>query len=191
MANPTTPGPSPEGRYDGPSEVPPEWRPAIPQPGERPVPREEVGDRYAPATSPGSGVRGRQPSQTMGTLLGDITRTGSWQVAERTTLVMFLGDVKLDLREVLRPGETLDISTYTGMGDVKIVVPAGTRVELQGFTLMGGLRHDVDPAAQGVPETGACVRVNATSLLGDVRVRTMLPDDGSKPPRGWRWTQKR
>ena len=187
MANPTTPGPSPEG----PSEVPHDWRPAIPQPGERPVPREEVGDPPGLARPAGSPVPARQSSQTMGTLMGDITRTGSWQVAERTTLLMFLGDVRLDLREVLRPGETLEISTYTGLGDVKLVVPAGTRVELQGFTLLGDLRHDVDPAAEGVPETGACVRVNATSLLGDVRVRTMPPDDGSRPPRGWRWTQKR
>ena len=190
MAYPTAPDPS----AGGPSEVPPEWRPEIPRPGDRPAPREEVPDgRTSGLSRPPSDLPRplRQPSQTLGTFLGDITRTGSWQVAERTTLMMFLGDVKLDLREVLRPGETVEIATYTGMGDVKIAVPAGTRVELQGFTLMGDLRHDVDPDAQGVPETGALVRVTATSLLGDVRVRTMLPDDGSKPPRGWRWTQKR
>ncbi|OLT31506.1 hypothetical protein BJF82_15355 [Kytococcus sp. CUA-901] len=77
------------------------------------------------------------------------------------------------------------------MGDIRIAVPPGTRVELSGFNLLGDLRHDVDPQAQSSADTGACVRINATSLLGDVSVRTMPPDDGTKPPRGWRWTRKR
>ncbi len=133
----------------------------------------------------------RAPTQSLGTLMGDVVRTGAWQAAERTTTMLLVGDVKLDLREVIRPGETLEFSSFTGMGDIRIAVPAGTRVELSGFTLLGNLRHDVDPQAQTSPETGACVRINATSLLGDVSVRTMPPDDGTKPPRGWRWTRKR
>ncbi|OLT16752.1 hypothetical protein BJF86_14055 [Serinicoccus sp. CNJ-927] len=192
MPDPAAPDPSAQG----PSDVPPDWRPDIPVPGQRPAPREELpaqwrGNHPAAAADRDAPVPMRAPTQTLGTLMGDVVRTGAWDAAERTTTMLLVGDVKLDLREVVRPGETLEISSFTGMGDIRIAVPPGTRVELSGFNLLGDLRHDVDPQAQSSADTGACVRINATSLLGDVSVRTMPPDDGTKPPRGWRWTRKR
>lgn len=190
--------PDPARPADGPSELPEQWRPQLPQPGDHPAPREELPPQWqhnAPAQPGPAGSNApapmRQPTQTLGTLMGDITRTGAWTAAERTSTILLFGDVKLDLREVLRPGETLTISTFTAAGDVRIAVPPGTRVELQGFTLLGSSRHDVDPEVSGVPDSGACVQLNATSLMGDVRVRTMPLVVEGKPPRGWRWTTKR
>ncbi|WP_010146664.1 hypothetical protein [Serinicoccus profundi] len=191
MANSTTPDPF----RDGPSEVPPEWQPRIPQPGERRAPREEVPQDRRPTarhTGPDAAVPTREPSQTMGTLMGDVRRTGAWTAAEHTSAYLGMGNVLLDLRDVVRPGETLRLTAFTGLGDVKIAVPPGCRVELQGFNLLGDVRHEVDPAVQAAPETGARLVINASSLLGDVRVRTMPMDDpsGPKPARGWRWTRK-
>ena len=201
MPNPTTPEPSP----GGPSEVPHDWRPEIPQP-RREAPREELpaawqaqeaARRTGQPLQPGlpahddRPVPMRQETQTLGTLMGDVVRTGAWTAASRTTTVLLFGDVKLDLREVIRPGETLEVSTFTAAGDVRIVVPPGTRVELSGFTALGSSRHDVDPEVAAAPETGARVLLTASTLMGDVRVRTMPLAIEGKPPRGWRWVTKR
>lgn len=198
MPNPTTPEPSP----GGPSEVPHDWRPEIPQPRGQ-APREELPAAWQAqeaARRSGQPVPGgyddrpvpmRQEAQTLGTLMGDVVRTGAWTAAARTTTIQLFGDVKLDLREVIHPGETLEISTFTAAGDVRIAVPPGTRVELSGFTALGSSRHDVDPDVAAAPETGARVLLNASTLMGDVRVRTMPLVVEGKPPRGWRWTTRR
>lgn len=123
--------------------------------------------------------------------MGDIRRTGAWNPAERTTALILMGNLQLDLRQVIQPGETLRVSVFSALADTRIAVPPGTRVELEGFHMLGDLHHDVDAEVQAAPETGARLIVSGFTMLGDVRVRTMPPDDGRKPPRGWRWTRKR
>lgn len=117
--------------------------------------------------------------------LGDIVRTGRWQAARKTNALQLMGDLKLDLREVIAPGETLEVETWSLMGDVKIVVPPGTEVVVSGGTLLGDVKTETDPRHQTAP-TGARLVVRGYTLMGDVIVREMGPDAG-KPPRGWRW----
>lgn len=121
--------------------------------------------------------------------MGDIVRTGRWQAARRTTVYQFMGDLKLDLRDVLVPGETLEIEAWSFMGDVRIAVPPGTDVVVNGGTLLGDVRTETDPR-EPAPRTGGRLSVTAYSFMGDVRVREMGPDAG-RPPRGWRWVTPR
>ncbi len=132
----------------------------------------------------------QERSDTLVAFLGDVVRTGRWTAARRTAAVQVMGDLKLDLREVIVPGETLEVETWSLMGDVKIVVPPGTDVVVSGGALLGDVKTETDPREETAARTGARVVVRGYTLMGDVAVREMGPDTG-KPPRGWRWVAKR
>lgn len=172
------------GPAQGPTDIPPQWRPDLPRPGAA-VPQEHVPPR--PPTGMPTPPAIRQPSQSLVAGFGDVVRTGPWTAAELTSTTQVFGDVKLDLRQVLQPGETLQINANTLFGDVRIAVPPGTRVDIEGFNLMGDTRHDIAPAAQQPGENGARVVLRCYSVFGDVRVRTMPQVLEGKQPRGWRW----
>jgi hypothetical protein len=180
----------------GPSEVgPPQDRPLPP-----PLPGPQSPGTGLPEVVPVSGqvlppYRGAPPparqekSDPLVAVMGDIVRTGRWQAARKTNALQLMGDLKLDLREVIAPGETLEVESWSLMGDVKIVVPPGTEVVVNGGALLGDVRTETDPR-QPVAPTGARLVVRGYALMGDVTVREMGPDVG-KPPRGWRWVNPR
>lgn len=120
-------------------------------------------------------------------VFGDVVLAGRWRAPRRTTAYMLMGNLKLDLREVLAPGETLELEAYVLTGDVRVLVPPGTDVEVRGVTLLGNGRTETDAFAQGAPRTGARVVVTVYSAMGNVRVRTASLD--GKLPRGWRWAR--
>lgn len=202
--DPTRPEPwGASGRLDGPSEIgdpgghdgpgsaapPPLPDPNVPGQG---LPEIVPGQPSAPLPAyRGSGAplpARREKSDPFVSLIGDVTRTGRWAAARRTTALSVIGDVRLDLREVLQPGETLEIECWSLIGDVRVLVPPGTEVVVEGGALLGDVKteSDVDPAT---PRTGAQLILKGYLLIGDVRVREAGPDTG-KPPRGWRWTQR-
>lgn len=149
---------------------------------------EIVPDRVVPRPAPLPAVR-RETGDPLIGLLGDVTRTGRWVAPRRTTSYQLMGNLKLDLREVLQPGETLEIDAYVLMGDVRVLVPPGTAVEVRGVTLLGDGRTETDAFAQDAEPTGARVVVTVYSMMGNVRVRTLAA--GSKLTTGWRWARPR
>jgi hypothetical protein len=52
---------------------------------------------------------------------------------------------------------------------VHVTVPSGVRVEVSGFSLIGGKRVEDAPAPAGAPT----LRISAWSLIGGVRVKTI------------------
>lgn len=179
--------------WTGPSEIEggPQGAPLPP-----PLPGPQAPGSGLPEIVPVSGevlppYRGAPPparqekSDPLVAFMGDIVRTGRWQAARRTNALQMMGDLKLDLREVIAPGETLEVESWSLMGDVKIVVPPGTEVVVNGGTLLGDVKTETDPR-EPAPRTGARLVVRGYTLMGDVIVREMGPDVG-KPPRGWRW----
>lgn len=145
--------------------------------------------RWAPRPTPAPPPERRQSAEPLISFLGDVVRTGRWEVPRTTTVYGLTGNIKLDLREVLEPGEVLEINGWMMMGDVRVLVPPGTHVEVRGTTLMGDGRIETDAATQGAAPTGARVVLSVNSLMGNVRVRTMALD--AKPPMGWRWARSR
>lgn len=190
------------GPWQGPSEVGdsrPDAGRGRPAPPPLPLPGPDSGAQGLPeVVPPAQGVpayRGaplparQEKSDPLVAFLGDIVRTGRWQAARKTNALQLMGDLKLDLREVIVPGETLEVEAWSLMGDVKIVVPPGTEVVVEGGTLLGDVRTETDPRETTTP-TGARLVVRGYTLMGDVRVREMGPDAG-RPPRGWRWVSPR
>ena len=152
------------------------------------LPGQVPGQGQAPAQAPGHLPARRETDEPLVSILGDVVRTGRWEAPRKITGYALLGNLKLDLRDVIVPGETLEVSAWALMGDVRVVVPPGTHVEVKGVTVMGDGRTEADFDTQDVAPTGASLVVNVNNLMGNVRVRTM--QRGVKPPMGWRWVSK-
>lgn len=159
-------------------ETPGEGLPEIVPP--RPAPGQQGG---VPAPPP---VRRAGDKPLVGAL-GDVVRTGRWDAPRRTVAYQVMGNLKLDLREVVVPGESLEVDAYVMMGDVRVLVPPGTDVQVKGMTVLGDGRTETEAFGKGVSPTGARVEVTVYSLMGNVRVRTAAV--GSKLPVGWRWAR--
>ena len=129
----------------------------------------------------------RERDQPMVSAFGDLVRTGSWDAARRTVAIQVFGDTKLDLRQVLQPGETLEVELYSLFGSAKILVPEGTDVQIQGMTLLGDARSEVGATATAAAPSGGRLLVTGWSVFGDVKVRSVAA--GDKLPRGWRWAR--
>ena len=118
---------------------------------------------------------------TVVSIMGDQTRAGRWRLPARVRGWCLMGDIHLDLRDVVCNEDEVTIRTFTVMGDLEVIVPDGVEVELRGFDLMGDrdLRLAPVPRRAGTP----LIRVYAYALMGDVMIRSSSVD---KPVPGWR-----
>ena len=119
-------------------------------------------------------VVGQSPvaRSTLFSVIGDIRRSGRWALRNRTSAVLLIGDVDLDLRGALvgGGGDEITITVYALIGDAKLTVPEGVEVELTGVTVLGDRRIDLAPVPR-VPGTPV-VRLRVFSLIGDAKVRS-------------------
>lgn len=184
--------------WEGPSEVPHAWGEPV-RPTPPPLPDQQAGAHppaevvpgqvgASPLPQYGSNVPARRETEEVWSVFGDVVRKGRWSASRRSTFYQLFGDVKLDLREVLQPGETLEITTWSVFGDVRVAVPPGTDVEVNGGTVFGDVRAETDPGGQA-PRTGARLVLTANTVFGEVRAREIAV--GAEPPKGWRWLRVR
>jgi hypothetical protein len=112
----------------------------------------------------------REPEDRVMAFLGDSKRKGRWRLKPRTTAIAVAGDCELDLRHAEVTSAEVEIVAYALMGDVKVIVPTGFRVELTGMALMGDKEAKLKKSR---PLPGApLIRVHAYALMGDIKVRS-------------------
>lgn len=99
-------------------------------------------------------------------VFGDSTVSGNWRTGTTTRAAAVFGDSTLDMRAI-GPGDEVAVRAIAGFGDVRVMVPAGSQVEISGFALFGSKRSEMigDPTGGG-----PIVRVKAWALFGDVKV---------------------
>ncbi|MFI6483076.1 DUF1707 domain-containing protein [Nonomuraea sp. NPDC050663] len=118
-------------------------------------------------------------------IMGDTKRRGKWRIESELGACAVMGDVVLDLREAEVRGNTVDIVATAVMGDVKIIVPDGVDVDLEGIAIMGDKKTNVVEAPPGMDVP--VVRVKAYAIMGDVRI---IGDSKAEPIKralsGWR-----
>jgi hypothetical protein len=90
--------------------------------------------RDLPATPAATVVPRQQRHQTM---IGAIKRRGRWRVDADTTLDVTVGPVKLDFRGAEFVGREVTVHVRTVVGAIKIWVPRGIRVLVDGDTVVG------------------------------------------------------
>ncbi|GAA2204263.1 DUF1707 domain-containing protein [Nonomuraea monospora] len=101
-------------------------------------------------------------------VMGDSKRRGTWRIDQELGAVAVMGDVVLDLREAEVRTDRVEILAVSVMGDVKIIVPDGVYVDLDGMAIMGDKKVNVMQAPPGM--SVPVVRVQAYAVMGDVKV---------------------
>jgi DUF1707 SHOCT-like domain len=100
--------------------------------------------------------------------IGGLRVSGPWRMAKHEIVVSLVGGARLDLSQAELAAPEVTLTKVSLVGGVWIGVPTGIRVEVSGFSLIGGTRVERGPE----PGPGApAVHVRAFSLVGGVRIR--------------------
>jgi hypothetical protein len=129
---------------------------------------EDLPDRDAALTRPARAAR------WIVAVIGNDERSGRWRPGEDTRALALIGDCTLDLRQADVEGGELRITAIAVIGDVRVVVPPGVAVELDGVSLLGDKRHRVGEVPAPPPRAPR-VRVTAYAVVGDVTVMSEPP----------------
>jgi hypothetical protein len=115
----------------------------------------------------------RRPARWTVGVFSSEHRRGPWQPANPTRAWATFGSCRIELGDMRCDDPELEVRAIAVFGGVEVVVPAGARVELDGFALFGSKRHRVKPA---VPRHDfPVVRVRARAVFGSVVVRSARP----------------
>jgi uncharacterized protein DUF1707/cell wall-active antibiotic response 4TMS protein YvqF len=110
----------------------------------------------------------RKPVRWSVVVIGELKRAGRWRIARSTTVVMGIGDCRLDLRQAELDGDEITVTVVQLIGDTTIVVPKHVEVELSGLLLLG---EKSDQGAEGdVVPSAPRVRVRVFGLIGELTV---------------------
>jgi len=100
-------------------------------------------------------------------VFGTTHRGGPWQGATKVRAVAVFGDAVLDMRGSHPGSPDLGISAVALFGDVKVLAPDDTAVELSGVSVFG----DTTSAPAGSVSPAAMpLRVKGLAMFGDVKV---------------------
>ncbi|WP_240487379.1 DUF1707 SHOCT-like domain-containing protein [Actinomadura flavalba] len=118
--------------------------------------------------APSAGPAPSQSAQRFTAILGDCRERVSGRVDRKLEALSVLGDVVLDLRGAQVPGCEVAITATAVLGDVKIIVPDGVRVEMTGYAVLGDRRVKVRQPDHDGP--APVVRIRAQAVLGDIKI---------------------
>ena len=115
--------------------------------------------------------------------VGAIKRRGRWRLKQDEALGVAIGPIKLDLRGADLAAREITLSARTVVGAIKVWVPRGVRVEVEGTTAVGTrtVAESNLPPDMDVP----ALRLRLDTVLGTVKVyRT-----GDHPNSSFGWHQ--
>jgi hypothetical protein len=101
-------------------------------------------------------------------LIGGLKRRGKWRPAARTLHVAAVGGVNLDFTAADLAEPEIELTSVSLVGGASLTVPKSLRVEVSGFSLIGGL----GAGAQGSAD-GPVLRLRVYSLVGGISIRTV------------------
>ena len=101
-------------------------------------------------------------------VFGDITRSGSWPPRRTTSPIALFGDIDLDFAQATMPAGEAVINAVAPFGNIDVVVPADSHVDVGGFALFGSKKVSV--ADPGSAETAPTIRVRGFTIFGSVKV---------------------
>jgi hypothetical protein len=130
----------------------------------------DLPDRDAAST----GSRPASAARWIVAVIGDDERSGRWRPGEATRALALVGDCTVDLRQVDVEGGELRITAIAVIGDVRVIVPPGVAVELDGISVLGDKRNRVGELPAPPPRAPR-VRVTAYGVVGDVTVTSEPP----------------
>ncbi len=106
--------------------------------------------------------------------LGGVRRTGRWRVPPRGVFATVLGGMHLDLCDAVLGAEEVSLTVVALLGGVRIIVPPGVEVDVDGLTLLGGRHVEVDPNPPRAGSNAPRLRIRTVAVLGGVHVSTAV-----------------
>jgi Domain of unknown function (DUF1707)/Cell wall-active antibiotics response 4TMS YvqF len=111
-------------------------------------------------------------------LFNTAARSGRWVVPHTMTCVAAFGEVELDLREALLQDRHVVLTVYAVCGRVRLIVPAGVEVVMNGTEILGRQRGGTARRVPTSSETPV-IEIRGYLAASEVLART--------PPRPRRW----
>ena len=127
-------------------------------------------DEEQPGQRPGTPATKSSGRRWIVSIFGDITQAGTWPPRPTTSPFALFGDIELDLRHASIPIGGLVINAIAPLGNLEVLVPDGSQVDVGGFTLFGSKRVAVDGLDGG--ESAGPIRVRGFTLFGSLKVRS-------------------
>jgi hypothetical protein len=127
-----------------------------------------------PPVAPAAPTAGVQPALTPGrtrfsmSILGGHYRHGRWSLPSHLVHVAVLAGMSYDLFEAELCGPRSALTVVSLLGGVRLRVPEAVRVEVDGFSFLGG--RQVDDGAFLPPPDAPLVHLRVISILGGVHV---------------------
>ncbi len=119
-------------------------------------------------------------------VMSETRRTGPWVLEDGHTAFALMGSVVLDLRVARFEQREVTVNASAVMGEVKVLVDAGTTVLVEGFGVMGEYTEQRPKVPYDAEHPGVTVRVRGLALMGSVHVqRRGRPGEGLRRRLGW------
>lgn len=146
-----------------------------------------------PADSPGTAVAGQtsaspsSPASWHVSPIGGLWVSGPWRMDRHVIAISIIGGASLDLSQAQLAAPEVTLTKVSLIGGTSVTVPQGVRVQVSGFSLIGGT------SIAGGPEPGPgapTVHIRAFGLLGGVSISRSRPSPQSQqspdyPPERW------
>lgn len=107
-----------------------------------------------------------EPDRMMA-FLGDVRREGAWRVRKELQVFVGLGDIKLDFTNAIFEADTIEVTGFTALGDLTMIVPPGVNVRMDTSNVLGSSNVKDVPDAPG----GPTIVVRSVVMLGDIKAR--------------------
>ena len=108
-------------------------------------------------------------------IMSETKRLGAWQVQDGHTAFALMGSVLLDLRQARLAAREVTITANAVMGEVKVLVDAGTVVVVEGIGIMGDFTEQRSRVEPEITAGSPVVRVKGMALMGSVTVHRKGP----------------
>jgi hypothetical protein len=100
--------------------------------------------------------------------IGAVKKNGRWLLGSHTTVAVAFGPIKLDLREAELATREVIVSAHTTVGPIKVWVPSGVRVYVDGSTRIG--TRTIEESNLAESPDAPTLRLRLDTGMGTVKV---------------------
>jgi hypothetical protein len=137
-----------------------------------------------PRPQPTSGMPAVRYSSALA-VMSETKRSGVWLVEAQQTAFALMGSVVLDMRLAQFESQEVVVVANAIMGEVQVIVDAGTTVVVEGVGVMGDFSEQRPRVPFDAVRGGPVVRVRGLALMGGVHVVRKGPPGDLRKRLGW------
>lgn len=109
--------------------------------------------------------------ESVSCIMGNRVLSGDWLSGDKVGVFTLMGSTKIDLMDTALPPGRLRIDAFCLMGDIKVVVPRGLPVKMNGLPIMGNA-HVAREVERHIERGSPYVEVSGLTLMGNIVIVT-------------------